>query len=274
MARGAPARSGRHLDGQSRHGARDGARLRVRRELRGRACARRRMHGREAARGEDPRVRRDLSAHRDAGGRASRLLRVRGRPARARAAAAPRGAACALRASGSTQGKPVLLTHAGVTNAEVEGARRRAARRRARRCARERACAEAVARVRGAWERGELAALDLEPLHFAGHSGREGGGLLYHRASPGGGRDRQRRARRAPEVSSARPAARARPGAADTAGTTSASRTSRAGSARRPRSAPAAGCARSPRASRASSTTRASCPRATTTRRSTSSTSR
>jgi len=29
----------------------------------------------------------------------------------------------------------------------------------------------------------QLAALDLEPLHFAGRHGHEGGGLLYHRAS-------------------------------------------------------------------------------------------
>ncbi|CAN5920191.1 hypothetical protein BH11MYX4_BH11MYX4_05410 [soil metagenome] len=42
---------------------------------------------------------------------------------------------------------------------------------------------EAVAGVRGAWEHGQLAALDLRPLHFAGEAGHEGGGLLYHRPS-------------------------------------------------------------------------------------------
>jgi hypothetical protein len=42
---------------------------------------------------------------------------------------------------------------------------------------------EAVARVRGAWEGGEHAALSLEPLHLAARDGREGGGMLYHRPS-------------------------------------------------------------------------------------------
>jgi len=42
---------------------------------------------------------------------------------------------------------------------------------------------QAVERVRASWERGELRALDLRPLHEAGTTGVEGGGLLYHRAS-------------------------------------------------------------------------------------------
>lgn len=82
-------------------------------------------------------------------------------------------------------GKPVLLTHAGVTNAEVNelGVEPSA---EALVNALETRLREAVARVRGPWERNELAALDLGPLHLAGHDGREGGGLLYHRASKNG----------------------------------------------------------------------------------------
>lgn len=83
---------------------------------------------------------------------------------------------------GHRDGKPVLLTHASVTNAQVEqlgvepdaGAIVDALEAHLR---------GAVARVRGAWEEGKLAALDLEPVHSAGRDGREGGGLLYHRAS-------------------------------------------------------------------------------------------
>ena len=41
--------------------------------------------------------------------------------------------------------------------------------------------ADAIDRVRPAWERGELAALSLAPLHVTGSNGEEGGGLLYHR---------------------------------------------------------------------------------------------
>jgi hypothetical protein len=79
-------------------------------------------------------------------------------------------------------GKPVLLTHASVTNTQLEqlGVEPSA---EAIVDALEAHLRGAVARVRGAWERNELAALDLEPLHSAGHAGREGGGLLYHRAS-------------------------------------------------------------------------------------------
>ena len=40
---------------------------------------------------------------------------------------------------------------------------------------------ERVDRVRSAWTSGELVPLDLSPLHLAGVSGAEGGGLLYHR---------------------------------------------------------------------------------------------
>jgi hypothetical protein len=86
---------------------------------------------------------------------------------------------------GHHHGKPVLLTHASVTNAQVKelGVEPRA---EALALALEARLRTAVAAVRGAWERGELAALDLEPLHFAGQDGREGGALLYHRASQKG----------------------------------------------------------------------------------------
>lgn len=79
-------------------------------------------------------------------------------------------------------GKPVLLTHAGVTNAQVKelGVEPRA---EALADALDERLREAVAQVRGAWEHGEPAALDLRPLHFAGEAGHEGGGLLYHRPS-------------------------------------------------------------------------------------------
>ena len=86
---------------------------------------------------------------------------------------------------GRHAGHDVLFTHAGVTNAELAtlGVEPRAAdianalRARLR---------DAVASVRDAWERGEPAALNLEPLHFAGRAGREGGGFLYHRPSSRG----------------------------------------------------------------------------------------
>ena len=83
---------------------------------------------------------------------------------------------------GSHAGKPVLLTHAGVTNAEVKelGVEPRA---EALAVALEAHLRKAVAGVRGAWESDEPAALDLRPLHFAGEAGHEGGGLLYHRPS-------------------------------------------------------------------------------------------
>lgn len=83
---------------------------------------------------------------------------------------------------GRQGGKPVLLTHASVTNAQVEqlGVEPTAAEIVD---ALEAHLRGAVARVRSAWERNELEALALEPIHVAGGSGREGGGLLYHRAS-------------------------------------------------------------------------------------------
>lgn len=79
-------------------------------------------------------------------------------------------------------GRRALLTHAGVTTRELallglDGCRDPDAIA----AALEARLAAAVAEVRGAWERGEAAALSLAPLHVAGADGEEGGGLLYHR---------------------------------------------------------------------------------------------
>lgn len=95
-------------------------------------------------------------------------------------------------------GRPLLLTHAGVTGRELDllglapGADAAAVARRLNG-----ALDEAVARVRDAWAAGSLAALELGALHVAGKSGREGGGLLYHRpATSADGRDPGPMARR------------------------------------------------------------------------------
>ncbi len=81
-------------------------------------------------------------------------------------------------------GRAALLTHAGVTVAELallalsdeRDPRPIAARLDAH-------LAEAIDAVRAPWQRGELAPLSLEPLHHTGRDQREGGGLLYHRPS-------------------------------------------------------------------------------------------
>ncbi len=85
-------------------------------------------------------------------------------------------------------GRPALLTHAGVTARELamlglDAPDAAAPTPAAIASALEAALDGAVARVAGAWGRGERAALDLRPLHVAGSTGREGGGLLYHRPS-------------------------------------------------------------------------------------------
>lgn len=87
-----------------------------------------------------------------------------------------------LAAVAHREGTPMLLTHAGVTGREVEllGVRPVADELAA---ALARHLESAVDRVRPAWEKGEPVALDLSPLHAAGTTGLEGGGLLYHRAS-------------------------------------------------------------------------------------------
>ena len=79
-------------------------------------------------------------------------------------------------------GRDVLLTHASVTDVQVEqlGV---ASTANAIAEALGRLLAAAVGHVRSSWERGEAAVLDLRPVHVPGEAGREGGGLLYHRAS-------------------------------------------------------------------------------------------
>jgi hypothetical protein len=83
-----------------------------------------------------------------------------------------------------SDGRPVLLTHAGVTRRELDllgvasapDVHDLAARLEAR-------LAAAVTAVRDDWTRGLPTPLSLEPLHLAGIPGEEGGGLLYHRPS-------------------------------------------------------------------------------------------
>jgi hypothetical protein len=87
-----------------------------------------------------------------------------------------------LACAGHRAGTPVLLTHAGVTELQVKELSVQP-RADALAAALETRLHAAVERVREAWDQGERAALDLRPLHFAGQAGREGGGLLYHRAS-------------------------------------------------------------------------------------------
>jgi hypothetical protein len=87
--------------------------------------------------------------------------------------------------AGAIGGREALLTHAAVTAREIallglEEACAPAAVIAAHLDARLRS---AVADVAERWQRGERPALDLSPLHVAGTTGQEGGGLLYHRPS-------------------------------------------------------------------------------------------
>lgn len=83
---------------------------------------------------------------------------------------------------GYRDGRPMLMTHAGVTTRQLEllGI---ATDARSIADVLGRRLEEALARVAPTWARGEHAALDLRPLHTAGTSGKEGSGLLYHRVS-------------------------------------------------------------------------------------------
>ena len=74
-------------------------------------------------------------------------------------------------------GRPVLLTHAGVTEREraLLGV---AAEPEAIAAALEARLRDALEGVRSRWEAGHADPLDLEPLHVAGREGVEGGGLL------------------------------------------------------------------------------------------------
>ena len=107
-----------------------------------------------------------------------------------------------------SDGRPVLLTHAGVTRRELDllgvaGAPDPLATRAASTAGAtpaagatglapdvhdlaarlEAVLAASVAAVRDDWTRGLPTPLSLEPLHLAGIPGEEGGGLLYHRPS-------------------------------------------------------------------------------------------
>lgn len=77
-------------------------------------------------------------------------------------------------------GRRALLTHAGVTNRELDmlGV---AAEPRAIAGALQAHLGAAIDRVRADWTSGIPTPLSLEPLHLAGIPGEEGGGLLYHR---------------------------------------------------------------------------------------------
>jgi hypothetical protein len=83
---------------------------------------------------------------------------------------------------GELDGREVLVTHAGITAREVAmlGVPAEPA---ALAGALARHFAAAIERVRPDWQRGALMPLSLEPLHFAGGTGEEGGGMLYHRPS-------------------------------------------------------------------------------------------
>jgi DNA repair exonuclease SbcCD nuclease subunit len=79
-------------------------------------------------------------------------------------------------------GREVLVTHAGVTVRELELLELPAARDPQRiAAALESMFVAAIDRVRADWSRGIITPLSLEPLHIAGSTGQEGGGLLYHR---------------------------------------------------------------------------------------------
>lgn len=77
-------------------------------------------------------------------------------------------------------GRPVLLTHAGVTRRELAmlGVADEPA---AIAAALEALLAGAIVRVREDWTRGVATPLSLAPVHVPGIPGEEGGGLLYHR---------------------------------------------------------------------------------------------
>ncbi|MDB4958770.1 MAG: hypothetical protein JWO36_6339 [Myxococcales bacterium] len=79
-------------------------------------------------------------------------------------------------------GRPALITHAGVTTRELAMLGLADERDpRAIAAALELHLARAIEHVREPWQAGLPMPLSLEPLHVAGTSGEEGGGLLYHR---------------------------------------------------------------------------------------------
>ena len=79
-------------------------------------------------------------------------------------------------------GQAILVTHAGVTRRELSLLGMPEERQPAIIAAALNALLrERLDAVRAAWSAGAAAPLDLSPLHIAGTSGQEGGGLLYHR---------------------------------------------------------------------------------------------
>lgn len=83
-----------------------------------------------------------------------------------------------------SDGRAVLLTHAGITARELGMlAIEAASSAQAIASALEAHLATSIDHVRDDWQRGALAPLSLAPLHIMGSPGEEGGGLLYHRPS-------------------------------------------------------------------------------------------
>lgn len=88
------------------------------------------------------------------------------------------------RAMALPDGRPVLLTHAGVTMRELTLLGIPTERDPVAIAKALQTCfTDAIDKVRGDWMRGVWTPLSLEPLHVPGADGEEGGGLLYHRPS-------------------------------------------------------------------------------------------
>ena len=92
-----------------------------------------------------------------------------------------------------TDGRDVLVTHAGVSTRELQLLGLPSARDPSHiAAALDARLTAAVDAVRADWRRGVITPLSLEPVHLAGCAGEEGGGLLYHRpadpARPGADR--------------------------------------------------------------------------------------
>ena len=82
-----------------------------------------------------------------------------------------------------SDGREVLLTHAGVTTRELALLGSEEAAPHAIAAALEAHLKTAVDAVRSDWKAGTNTPLSLEPIHVTGGKGEEGGGLLYHRPS-------------------------------------------------------------------------------------------
>jgi len=79
-------------------------------------------------------------------------------------------------------GRPVLLTHAGVTHGSLDLlALPRSSPPEPIARALAKSLERALARVARDWKDGKAASLDLAPIYVPGGAGHEGGGILYHR---------------------------------------------------------------------------------------------